>query len=84
MKGTWIQFDLQGHSKSGKTYVWSVVPTDGGSRIGEIFWYPAWRKYCFFPYRDTVFEQTCLRDIADFCEQATKEHKAKNTTGAAT
>lgn len=43
--------------------------------IGEIKWYGCWRKYCFFPEYDTVYEQDCLRDIAAFCEEKTAEHR---------
>lgn len=74
---TWITFEHRGKSASGKTQLWEVVPTAGrGSQaIGVISWYPGWRKYCFSPYPNTVFEQDCLRTIADYCEMKTKQHK---------
>lgn len=39
--------------------------------LGEIKWFTRWRKYCFFPVLETAYEQDCLRDIAQFCEQLT-------------
>lgn len=57
-----------------KTKRWVVLTLDG-SPIGEVSWYGPWRKYCFFPGIDTVYEQVCLRDIADFCEAQSLEHK---------
>ena len=37
--------------------------------LGTIEWFPKWRIYAFFPKEHTCYEQDCLRDIADFCEQ---------------
>lgn len=51
---------------------WTVKPKDGSPSIGNVSWHGAWRCYCFFPHAGTVFERTCLRDIADFCEAQTK------------
>ena len=31
--------------------------------IGVIKWYGAWRKYCFFPNGDTVWDTNCLISI---------------------
>jgi len=41
--------------------------------FGQVRWFPRWRRYSFFPYPDQVFESSCLRDIADFCERETRE-----------
>ncbi len=76
---SWITFDLAGTSESGKTKEWRVQPKDRpglAACVGIVKWYGPWRKYTFTPYSHTVFEQDCLRDIADFCEQRTKDHKA--------
>lgn len=70
--GKWITFAPSAPCK--KTSVWLVKPKDG-SPIGMVRWYGPWRKYCFYPGDATVYEQDCLRDIADFCERKTKEHK---------
>lgn len=50
-----------------------VVAKDGGDPLGEVKWFGRWRKYAFFPERDCVFEQDCLRVIAEFCERHTRE-----------
>ncbi len=71
----WIRFSEPHSSKSGKTFVWTVIAIDGSVSLGEIRWLGRWRKYAFFPKNDTVFEKTCLRDIADFCEIALNSHK---------
>ena len=56
---------------------WAVMPEDGSAQIGMVKWHGPWRKYCFFPMGETVFEQVCLREIADFCENQTKAHCAQ-------
>jgi hypothetical protein len=65
-----VQFGL---SENGKTTIWLVNDKDG-SRLGSIRWYAPWRKYAFYPTM-AVLEQSCLRDIADFIDARTKEHK---------
>jgi len=52
-----------------------VRKEESGERIGSVYWYNPWRKYCFFPAPGTVYEQDCLRDIADFVETETKRHR---------
>ena len=65
-----------------KTKRWVVLPNDGGYALGSIGFYPRWRKYCYFAARSTIFEQDCLRDIADFIEDQTKEHRQARKGGA--
>ncbi len=79
--GTYIQFVEDGYTPSRKTLRWEVVPLPRGAVIGEVKWYGPWRKYCFFPRSETVYEQVCLREIADFCEEETKRHRAAQREG---
>lgn len=73
---SWLMFVPGDPSASGKTKTWLVKP-NLGKAIGEIRWFAGWRKYSFQPYGSTIFEESCLRDIAAFLEQQTREHKAK-------
>ena len=59
-----------------KTKTWMVADQDD-TVLGIVAWFSIWRKYSFFPKQVTVYEWVCLREIADFCEERTKEHKAK-------
>lgn len=70
----WITFTLAGNNP--KTKIFTVMAKEGGF-LGTVKWYAPWRKYCFVPADYTVFEQDCLRDIADFIERETAEHKRK-------
>lgn len=73
LEGTYIKF-IEAPPKP-KTKVWWVVTKDDTTHLGWIAWFSRWRKYGFYPKENTVYEQVCLRDIANFCEQETKKHK---------
>ncbi len=74
----WITIDYHGESASGKTSIWYVNNKDG-TPLGYIMWHGPWRKYCFAPRDKTIYEQDCLRDIANFCEQKSHAHKLDKT-----
>lgn len=44
-------------------------------KLGEIKWHAHWRRYALFPGFGTVFEQDCLRTIADHCQRKTQDHR---------
>ena len=71
----WIEFVTV--PSPGVTKRWEVRPTNGGSRIGLICWYSGWRRYVLRPDYNSEWEQDCLRDVADFLEAQTREHKAR-------
>lgn len=76
----YIEFVDAGTSESGKTRLWDVYPKGNRqSVLGEVSWYSPWRKYVFMAPDNipVVFDQACLRDIADFIGEQTKLHKAK-------
>ena len=72
----WITF-VEDTPQAWVTRYWKVLSKEGGNFLGGIKWFGAWRKYCFFPEQATIFEQDCLRDIADFCEAQTYGRKAE-------
>ena len=57
-----------------KTNIYEVLEKGGGitSRLGEIRWFGRWRKYAFYPVGGTLYEETCMREIALFCQQETR------------
>lgn len=59
-----------------KTKVWWVVQRQNDIHLGWIGWWASWRRYAFYPKPNTVYEEACLRDIARFCEEQTKKHRA--------
>jgi hypothetical protein len=40
-------------------------------------WFNAWRGYALIAEAGTVFEEKCLREIAEFTEEQTNLHRAK-------
>ena len=48
--------------KGKKTPVFRILDNDDYD-IGVIKWYGAWRKFCFFPNSDTVWDSNCLTSI---------------------
>ena len=75
----WIEFEVieppEDLNYKPKTQRWAVQTKDTYLQLGIVRWHNSWRKYAFFPYEGTLFEQTCLRDIANFIEDETKKHK---------
>lgn len=73
---SFLQFQETGKSESGKTKI-VTVSNVVGLLIGSIRWYGPWRKYTFQPgSTDMVFDHLCLRDIADYCEKMTNQHRS--------
>jgi hypothetical protein len=67
---------LERRQSNRKTDVWRVAPAclqgvGGPIDLGEVKFYPQWRKYCFFPFVNTVFDTACLEEIAGFCAMKT-------------
>jgi hypothetical protein len=75
--GKWIDFDLVDLPAKNKTKIWNIRTKDSHDLIGVVRWHCPWRKYCLFGITEVVYEQDCLRDIAEFIEQKTKEHHQK-------
>lgn len=73
---SYLQFHPTAPSASGLTKRWMVTSNDPTTILGFVKWFSQWRKYCFFPNQDTVFDNACLGEIADFCRKETLCHKA--------
>jgi hypothetical protein len=74
MKTEWIKFVML-DTPDRKTNIWQVYTSDGTQTLGFIKWFGAWRKYCYFPFADTVYEQDCLRRISEFIEAETSLYR---------
>lgn len=57
-----------------KTDIFQVANKEGAP-LGIICWWPHWRRYCFFPERDNLFDVTCMLDIVDFINKLMAERK---------
>lgn len=64
-----LEFKEYGLSESGKTKLWLVIGND--FELGKISFFGKWRKYCFYPNENTLFDNLCLSEIAIFCKEQT-------------
>lgn len=62
-----------GKSPSGKTLIKHV--SCNGRMLGVIKWYPNWRKYCFHPEINTLFDAQCMGNIQLHLERMMYAHK---------
>lgn len=69
----WIKFEASKQLPT--TTVWEVRTRDTNEKIGEIRWYGPWRRYAFIPLPNTVWEITCLQDVAEFLNNETAKRK---------
>lgn len=81
----YVEFRKHAPVKGRKTALWGVYATSG-IVLGQIRWRPTWRKYCFYPLPDRLFDTQCLRDIGEFMSEETRKHyaiakEAKNAAG---
>jgi len=74
-EGKYIYFRNFGQFRNKKTNTYEVSAKQDNLVLGVINWYARWRKYVFEPTPNTIYEEHCLRDIAEFCESETKKHK---------
>ena len=51
-----------------KTPILNIVSKDG-SELGEIKWFGRWRKFCYYPYSNTVWDNKCLTNLVTFLNE---------------
>ncbi len=49
--------------------------TKSNDYLGLVLWYSTWKRFVFQADENAVFSSDCLRDIAAFEDEATKEKK---------
>jgi hypothetical protein len=86
VEGKWIRFVDEGIPSGLKTHIFRVEAkvdfvegADAAPILGTVKWFGRWRCYAFFPSQQTVYEKTCLREIADFCQDMTAAHAAQRS-----
>lgn len=47
----------------GKTKIFRIASFGDSCILGFIKWHSAWRRYCFFPAGDVLFDHNCLMEI---------------------
>ena len=73
---SYIAFSEVYPDKPRLTRIWNVITIDGAATIlGTVQWFGRWRCNGFFPQPNTIYAKKCLRDIADFCDDHTRDHR---------
>ncbi len=80
-EGTFTTFMIEPALAGLKTREWRVVAKFDNLVLGYVGWF-RWRRYCFFPADDCVFDEVCMREIGDFIGARTKEYKNSKLAGA--
>lgn len=70
---SWLSFENERRTASRLTCIWEVWCE--GAELGVVRWFSRWRRYVFEPSGGTVYEQDCLRQLAEFCERQTNLNK---------
>ena len=60
---------------SGVTKKWEVLTKDGFMILGCVSWFPAWRRYAFYPSPNKLFDAACMNDISMFLRDETANRK---------
>ncbi len=72
-----LRFEITPKLRGRVTRIWAV--NAGLVTLGEVRWYSYWRRFIFAPstdfWKELVFDASCLREIADFCEEQTLKHR---------
>lgn len=73
----YIQVSWAGGSKSGKTDLYEVRNKQSMEPLGSISWYAQWRKYCFYPLNNTIYDYSCLDEIGRVLFELNERHKQR-------
>lgn len=60
-----------------KTKLWEVTSIASDEVLGRISFWGAWRKYVYKPLAGTLYDASCLREIADFMESETNKWRER-------
>ncbi len=71
----WIEICEIEQGARTKTRWWDIQSKSSRNLLGYVKWYSPWRKYVFSPISNTLFDEKCLREIAEHLELATAGHK---------
>jgi len=58
-----------------KTSIYEVRSRSSGIVLAIVKWYGPWRKYCFHPRPETVWNSSCMIEVCDFILKLMKDRK---------
>lgn len=66
-------------SAYGKTDVFNIIGIRGIEPLGRIKWHAPWRKYCFFPRAEILWDTNCLGEVVTFINKLMDERKQNDS-----
>lgn len=69
--------DVTTHSTITKHYYVVSNRDPRGVALGGIKWYAPWRRYCFFPTEDKLFDAGCLETITSKINELMNEWRSQ-------
>lgn len=72
---SYLSFEPQTRHPGRKTDRWYVMQPGHRIALGQIMWYPPWRRYVFHPASLTLFDAACLGEIQAFLAKTMAEYK---------
>lgn len=65
MGNTYLSFQEASQPEK-KTRRWIIFNRQTNGCLGEIAYFPHWRKYVFQAHNDPIFDINCLTEVTDF------------------
>lgn len=60
-----------------KTLIYNII-NNNNLKIGQIRWYGPWRKFCFYPDSDTIWDNKCLQDVLNIINDYNSKWRQSN------
>ena len=71
----YIRFEDGEWSDSGKTRIWRIYNFHHNQVVGWIRWYGGFRRYCFYTEEAAIYDNDCLRLVADKLDEVNARHR---------
>lgn len=75
MSSKFLAFEVQPRKTTRTTDTVFVTNCLNNSFLGRIEWHSPFRKYCFYPAENCIFDATCLVDICTKLVEMTEARK---------
>lgn len=69
---------IESKQENKKTNIYYIyADEDKEILLGRIKWYGPWRKYCFYPEDNIVWDNKCLTELVEYLNELNYEYKRK-------
>lgn len=71
----YIKFEVL--EKKPRTNVYGIFSLSDESLLGKIYWYGPWRQYIFDPWKETIWNRGCLKQVLEFIQELMSQRTKK-------